>query len=269
MTICPRCQTQNAPGTTFCVGCGQARPGRTARRPGASPGGGGGQSKGMAMTALILGILALPSFACFVVGGIAAIVLGAIAFARAGREPEVYGGRGMALAGMILGGVSFLMIPVIGIVAAIAVPSLLRAKVSANESATIGDTRTVISAEAAYQSANADLYDTLECLGKPAACIPGYTGSVVMLEGELAKDNAVKSGYRHALHLGPAPRSLPPGASPSSVTAYAYVSVPLQPGQSGVRAFCGDASGVIRYWPNGQVPPIENGQCPEDGTAVH
>src|SRR5207244_1018098 len=38
----------------------------------------------------------------------------------------------------------------IGAMAAIAIPSLLRARVSANEAAAIGDTRTIISAEAAY-----------------------------------------------------------------------------------------------------------------------
>jgi prepilin-type N-terminal cleavage/methylation domain-containing protein len=39
-----------------------------------------------------------------------------------------------------------IVVAIIGIIAAIAIPSLLRARVSANESATIGDIRTVISA---------------------------------------------------------------------------------------------------------------------------
>ncbi|HXY38472.1 MAG TPA: prepilin-type N-terminal cleavage/methylation domain-containing protein, partial [Vicinamibacteria bacterium] len=46
-----------------------------------------------------------------------------------------------------------IVVAIIGIIAAIAIPSLLRARISANEAATIGDTRTVISAQAAYQSA--------------------------------------------------------------------------------------------------------------------
>ena len=52
-----------------------------------------------------------------------------------------------------------IVVAIIGIIAAIAIPSLLRARVSANESATIGDIRTVISGEAAYQSANGGWYD--------------------------------------------------------------------------------------------------------------
>ena len=58
-----------------------------------------------------------------------------------------------------------IVVAIIGIIAAIAIPSLLRARVSANESATIGDIRTVISAQAAFQSANGGWYTgTFTCL---------------------------------------------------------------------------------------------------------
>jgi prepilin-type N-terminal cleavage/methylation domain-containing protein len=69
-----------------------------------------------------------------------------------------------------------IVVAIIGIIAAIAIPSLLRARVSANESATLGDIRTLISAQAAYQSANSGFYDgDLSCLTQPAnGCIPSY-----------------------------------------------------------------------------------------------
>ena len=57
-----------------------------------------------------------------------------------------------------------IVVAIIGIIAAIAIPSLLRARVSANEAAAIGDTRTVISAEAAYQSANSGFYGQITCM---------------------------------------------------------------------------------------------------------
>ena len=47
-----------------------------------------------------------------------------------------------------------IVVAIIGIIAAIAIPSLLRARVSANEAQAIGDTRSVISAEQTYASAN-------------------------------------------------------------------------------------------------------------------
>ena len=62
-----------------------------------------------------------------------------------------------------------IVVAIIGIIAAIAIPSLLRARVSANESATIGDIRTVISAQAAYQSANGGWYARTFCA---SACPP-------------------------------------------------------------------------------------------------
>ena len=63
-----------------------------------------------------------------------------------------------------------IVVAIIGIIAAIAIPSLLRARVSANEAATLGDIRTVISAQAAYQSANGGFYEGgLDCLTAPVA----------------------------------------------------------------------------------------------------
>jgi type II secretory pathway pseudopilin PulG len=151
----------------------------------------------------------------------------------------------------------------IGIIAAIAIPSLLRARISANESAAIGDVRTVISAQAAYQSANAGYYDTLECLGTPSSCIPGY-GGPTFLDAALAS-GAPKSGYQRAFHPGGPPKSDEGGSSrsPSSMDSYAYTAVPLQPNRTGVRGFCGDASGRICVTMDGSEPPVVNGECPQ------
>src|SRR5260221_10331496 len=61
-----------------------------------------------------------------------------------------------------------LAVPVIGIIAAIAIPSLLRARVSANEAASTGDIRTLIPGQAAYQSISAGVYaNRPECLTRP------------------------------------------------------------------------------------------------------
>lgn len=149
----------------------------------------------------------------------------------------------------------------IGIIAAIAIPSLLRARVSANESAAIGDIRTVISAEAAYQSANAGFYDTLDCLNAPAGCIPGYAGPT-FLDVMLAS-GAPKSGYRRTFHSGP-PASGEEGASsrsPSSILSFAYTAVPIQANQTGVRGFCGDSSGRVCFTLDGSEPAVVNGEC--------
>lgn len=219
----------------------------------------------MAVASLVLGVLSLPTLGLLGVGALVGLVLGVVALVRASNAPEEHGGKGLAVAGVACSLISLLLVPVIGIVAAIAIPSLLRARVSANEAATIGDLRTVISAEAAYQSANAGYYDNLECLAAPSRCIPGYPAAgPVFLDGQLAAATT-KSGYTRTFHPGPAASGADPAiSSPSSLTSFAYVAVPATPGQTGVRGFCGDASGRICFTPDGSAPPVVDGACSPD-----
>ncbi len=159
------------------------------------------------------------------------------------------------------------LIPLVGIVAAIAIPSLLRARVSANESAAIGDIRTLISAQAAYQSANNGYYDTLACLTAPTGCLPGFpAGGPTFLAPTLAAE--VKSGYRRTFHAGPSAVDTS-GASPSSITAYAYVAEPAEPGRTGVRIFCGDSTGRVCAAAAGTVVTPAAGLCPEICTTLN
>jgi hypothetical protein len=179
----------------------------------------------------------------------------------AAGAPPKSGSRTLVIV-LVVAGVALVACAGIGIIAAIAIPSLLRARVSANEAATIGDIRTVISAEAAYQSANGGYYDTLECMGTPSQCIPDYTGPT-FLDAQLAS-GADKSGYKRTFHPGaPASEGEIAPHSPSSIQSFAYTAVPVQPNQTGVRGFCGDSSGRICYTSDGTEPPVENGACAE------
>jgi prepilin-type N-terminal cleavage/methylation domain-containing protein len=147
-----------------------------------------------------------------------------------------------------------IVVAIIGIIAAIAIPSLLRARVSANEAATIGDMRTVISAQAAYQSSNSGFYDgNLTCLVQPGggACIPFYpTNAPTFLDSQIAAVTA-KSGYNRSWLPGAVPAPLPGSASPTSVSAYVYAAVPTSVGQTGVRGLGADFTGLICYTPSG------------------
>ena len=145
-----------------------------------------------------------------------------------------------------------IVVAIIGIIAAIAIPSLLRARISANESATIGDIRTVISGEAAYQSANAGWYDVIQCLSfaSGAACIPSYpAGAPTFLDSAIAAQ-IDKSGYSRSFVSGNKPASVTPASSGSSLANYGYSATPVTGGQTGVRSFGGDSSGVICFTPD-------------------
>ena len=143
-----------------------------------------------------------------------------------------------------------LAVPVIGIVVAIAIPSLLRARVSANEAAAIGDIRAIISGQAVYQSINDGFYASrLECLTRPGDCLANYTGPAML---DPATATSPKSGYVRQFVPGPVMRG-----SETSTSGYAFLAYPVKAGQTGMRSFCGDASGRICYDPQGGKDLIE------------
>jgi type IV pilus assembly protein PilA len=254
---CPRCQSSNAPEASFCASCGSTLPSSRVRRA---------PRRGLAIASLALGILSLPTLGLLLIGGLLGIVLGIVALTKANAQPTEYGGRGMAIAGIVCSAASFLAIPFVGILAAIAIPSLLRARVSANEAATIGDIRTIITWEMTYQAANGGFFDKPECLQAPGNCIPKYTGPPALLDGTLAHLQP-KSGYRRSFFPG---LTLPPevavekGVSPTSLQSWAYVAAPISQNQTGVRAFCGDSTGRLCYTLGGPPEPVD-GQCPRAG----
>jgi prepilin-type N-terminal cleavage/methylation domain-containing protein len=144
-----------------------------------------------------------------------------------------------------------IVVAIIGIIAAIAIPSLLRARVSANESATIGDIRTVISAEAAYHGASGGYYGALSCLTAPngAGCLPSYPPTAPTFLDSLIASQTTKSGYGRTMDdTAVVPSGL-------GLSCYDYNATPANPGNTGVRGFAGDCSGVICYTPDGTPVP--------------
>jgi prepilin-type N-terminal cleavage/methylation domain-containing protein len=150
-----------------------------------------------------------------------------------------------------------IVVAIIGIIAAIAIPSLLRARVSANESATVGDIRTVISAEAAYHSTAFGFYGAITCLNLPDQCIANYpVGAPSFLDPTIAS-TTVKSGYNRIFL--PSGGAAHPLITAGAVPGYVYGATPLTPNQTGVRGFAGDSSGVICSTPDGTLPGIVGG----------
>lgn len=83
---------------------------------------------GLSIASLVLGILSLPMCFYFLTG-IPAIITGHKARSRAKKQPELYGGAGMALAGLILGYLSILTtIAAVAIIAAFVLPALAQAR---------------------------------------------------------------------------------------------------------------------------------------------
>ncbi len=153
-----------------------------------------------------------------------------------------------------------IVVAIIGIIAAIAIPGLLRARMSGNEASAIGSLRAINSAEASYSSAagqggNAILLQTLAL---------GCTGSTQgFISADLALDPSVKSGYRVALADSTAlPADVALDCNDTmSRSGYYGTAVPIQVGSTGQRGFSTAAAGTIFFDATG-VAPAETGGTP-------
>jgi prepilin-type N-terminal cleavage/methylation domain-containing protein len=155
-----------------------------------------------------------------------------------------------------------IVVAIIGIIAAIAIPNLLRARVSANEAQAVGDTRSVASAEATYAIGNCGWYAGLPNLTRAddgQVGIPNYPAQAPeFLSGDLGMLNAyTKAGYNRTWTAGQPPAVPNANCDPASVLTYCYDSFPAQLGITGQRAFTSDHGGTLYVDPAGaQI------QCP-------
>ena len=158
-----------------------------------------------------------------------------------------------------------IVVAIIGIIAAIAVPGLLRARMSGNEASAIGSVRTIASAEATYASAcgGGGYATTLADLGKAP---PNGSPAFISLDLRDAVDAThTKSGYFFtvapaplAVDVLPAADTCNASAAPSSSGFFATTE-PASPGTTGTRYFATDHSGMIRQDPNGALATIADG----------
>jgi len=134
-----------------------------------------------------------------------------------------------------------IVVAIILIIAAIAIPNLLRSRMAANEASAVGSLRTIDTAEMTYSTTYpASGYANLANLGGAAAACAtatGATSSTACLMGDVLATTAVKSGYNFTTVAG--------GGAPA--VTYTSLALPTVVGSSGQRAFCSDQSGVIRY----------------------
>lgn len=120
-----------------------------------------------------------------------------------------------------------IVVAIIALLAAIAIPNLLRARLQANESATQAALKTIATAEVTYRSAN-PTYATLALLGTPATG-PAYIDLVL----GCATSPCTKSGYSFI-------------ATDIAAETFAAMATPVTPNVTGVRSFCVCEDGVVR-----------------------
>jgi type IV pilus assembly protein PilA len=139
-----------------------------------------------------------------------------------------------------------IVVAIIGIIAAIAVPGLLRARQSGNEASAIGSVRAVNSAEAAYAAScgGGGYAATLVNLGTAPA------GGVPFISPDLATDPSLKSGYTLAMGAGVGTIDVLIAANTcntlaASQSTYFVHAEPVTVGSTGQRSFASDNRGTI------------------------
>jgi len=130
-----------------------------------------------------------------------------------------------------------IVVAIILIIAAIAIPNLLRARIAAQESSAVASVRTVNTAEITYQTGNPTVgYTSLSVLGGVAPCTP-TAAFACLIDDTLAK--GTKSGYLFAATAG-----IAGGSTTNNVVTVS--AIPQAYNQSGVRSFCSNEDAVIR-----------------------
>jgi type IV pilus assembly protein PilA len=265
--FCALCAAENPNNGRFCTKCGAVLQGQRAMPPPgsgfdayATPYSGPTETSGKAIGSLICGIVFF-----FFPSAIAAIILGHLSLSDIRKAGGRLTGSGLATTGLVLGYMGLSVIPIL-IIAAIAIPNLLRAKMAANEASAIGSVRTIETAAISYQATYSNGYPPgLQAMGGNANATCDHADLIdpVLASGQ-------KSGYRFS-YIWVIPKGQRPDAPSSEAAAngctarggdsYEVNADPITRGTTGQRSFFADQSGVIRFSVEGAAtsdsPPLE------------
>jgi prepilin-type N-terminal cleavage/methylation domain-containing protein len=140
-----------------------------------------------------------------------------------------------------------IVVAIILIIAAIAIPNLMRARMAANDSSAAASERTVVTGEVGYFAAYPTIgYASLAALGGVSPCTPAVaTGCLI--DNNLATNGAGggKSGYNFA--------ALPQTGAGSPIPNEFYTTGTPISAQTGTKAYCAFDDGVVRTQPAGNI----------------
>lgn len=151
-----------------------------------------------------------------------------------------------------------IVVAIILIIAAIAIPNLMRARMAANESSAVGSLRTINTGEITYNStySTVGFATALSNLGGGlgVACVPSSV-TACLIDSVLSNNgnpaNTGKSGYTFTTGTGTVGSGI--------IVGYTVVGVPIQANVTGIRAFCAEQDAVIRVDPAGVCSNTEAG----------
>jgi prepilin-type N-terminal cleavage/methylation domain-containing protein len=145
-----------------------------------------------------------------------------------------------------------IVVAIILIIAAIAIPNLLRARIAANQASAVGSTRTITTAQIAYSTTYGTGFTTLAKLGGAAGCVAAAADACLI---DPILTTGTKTGY--TLTTVPATGG---GTVSNPYNSFETNATPLS-ASTGTVSYCSDQSGVIRYNPLGAAIGTAVGTC--------
>ena len=154
-----------------------------------------------------------------------------------------------------------IVVAIILIIAAIAIPNLLRSKMAANEASAVGSLRTLTTASVTYSATYGNAFPpSLGAMSGPAGAINATCDQSLLVDPLLGSggvgNTSQKSGYNFTYVPGVAIPNPPAGCTNAGVNSYTMNAVPVTIGSTGQRGFFVDPSGVIRFTTDGSIPTV-------------
>jgi type IV pilus assembly protein PilA len=147
-----------------------------------------------------------------------------------------------------------IVVAIILIIAAIAIPNLLRSRMAANEAAAIENLRAITTASVVYNATWSNGYPpALTALGGVSGAA-ATCDQAILLDSLLANSPSQASGYvfSYAGQDGNFTNS-PSNCGAPGFNGYFVTGVPIVTGTTGQRSFCSDTPGVIHFDPGGSA----------------